>query len=111
LLRDGSSGSLGVWLTLLPFLSLLMRLSISLVVSLSLSGIMCGVDGAISKASISAHARSVLLHAEARKTVKCVLREVKPDAAADAKAARQRPSHNNDADANKHKDKKFKTDK
>ena len=72
---------------------------------------MCGVDGAISKASISAHARSVLLHAEARKTVKCVLREVKPDAAADAKAARQRPSHNNDADANKHKDKKFKTDK
>ena len=70
---------------------------------------MCGVDGAISKASISAHARSVLLHAEARMTVKCVLREVKPDAAADAK--RQRPSHNNDAEANKHKDKKFKTDK
>jgi hypothetical protein len=39
--------------------------------------VMCGIDAATAKATISAHARAVLLHAEARKTMKCVLREVK----------------------------------
>ena len=50
-------------------------------------GVMCGVDAATSKASISAYARSVLLHAEARKTIKCVLKEVKPPAETTAAAA------------------------
>jgi len=39
---------------------------------------MLGLDAATAKATLSAHTRSVLLHAEARKTVKCVLREMKP---------------------------------
>jgi ribosomal protein L12E/L44/L45/RPP1/RPP2 len=46
----------------------------------------------------------VLLHAEARKTIKCVLREVKrdepPTAAAGSKAAHPKPAHK-DEDAQK----------
>ncbi len=44
------------------------------VVSLAL---LCGADPAVAKAALSAHAHAVLLHAEARKTMKCVLREIK----------------------------------
>jgi len=38
--------------------------------------ILCGIEGATSKASVSAHTRAVLLHGEGRKSMKCVLREV-----------------------------------
>jgi hypothetical protein len=42
--------------------------------------VMLGIEASVAKATVSAHARAVLLHAEARKTIKCVLREVKLDA-------------------------------
>lgn len=50
-------------------------------------GVLCGIEPPLSKASVSAHARAVLLHAEARKTMKCVLREIKLDATEPASAA------------------------
>jgi hypothetical protein len=68
------------------------------------SGVLCGVDAATSKASISSHARSVVLHAEARKTIKCVLKEVKLPS--DADAAHPKPQHKDEE--TKHKDKKMK---
>lgn len=72
----------------------------------SFSAVLCGIDAATSKASISAHARSVLLHAEARKTLKCVLREV-PTTATAAASNHPRPATANDD--TKHRDKKAKT--
>lgn len=54
---------------------------------LNCSAVMCGVDAAVAKASISANARAVLLHAEARKTIKCVIREIKAPTSQTAAAA------------------------
>jgi hypothetical protein len=64
---------------------------------------LCGIDGATAKATISAHARSVLLHAEARKTIKCVLKEVTlVDAdALTGKAAHPKPTNKEEESARK----------
>jgi hypothetical protein len=70
-------------------------------------GVMCGVDAATSKASISAHARSVLLHAEARKTIKCVLKEVKAPVETTATAGGHAKPTIADADQPKGKKGKF----
>jgi len=51
--------------------------------------VMLGIEASVAKATVSAHARAVLLHAEARKTIKCVLREVKLDA--DSQQQQQQP--------------------
>lgn len=82
-------------------------------------GVLAGIDPATSKASISSHARSVVLHAEARKTMKCVLKEVKLVTTTTSKeeqntnttknegaAHHPKPTHNDHE--TKHKDKKMK---
>ena len=76
--------------------------------------VLAGVDPPAAKQSIAAHGRSVLLHAEARKTMKCVLREVKldePTAAASSSSASSSQHHpkplHKDEDT-KHKDKRAK---
>jgi hypothetical protein len=86
-------------------------------------GVLCGIDPALAKASITSHARAVLLHAEARKTMKCVLREVKLDtsptvgggAAATkgggATLAATHPKPNQTDEETQHKDKRAKLNK
>jgi ribonuclease P/MRP protein subunit RPP1 len=54
--------------------------------------VMLGIEASVAKATVSAHARAVLLHAEARKTIKCVLREVKLDAEPQQQQQQPQPS-------------------